>query len=264
MESRHPATESPVHRLAAKLPALVQQEISMHRPGTGSDGVYSARVLSVEHTRLKISLPRCVAGSGYLRETTSVVVHFVIGKTLYEAQGTYCADDRRIREVIIDGEIAPTTRRIYDRTAMQIQGAVVPVSNLRLSRGQFADMSWKRCRTLDISAGGALVQIPFQSPSRAHFLLNLDVPGFDGPLFVFAQVQWGNTCDYDRTQYLCGLNFIVREDLEKHFSKRAVGELPGLMLTFDREKQKELDMFLKERPGDSKQGDRDDRQQDER
>jgi hypothetical protein len=255
MDAPHPATASSVHRLAAKLPALVQQEITMQCSGQGKDEVYSARVLS---------LPRNLAGNGYLRESTPVVVNFVIGKTLYEARGNYCADDRHIREVVIDGDIAPTSRRLYDRTTLQIQATVVPVSNLRLSRGQFAELSWKRCRTLDISAGGALVQIPFQSPTRAHFLLNLDVPGFDGPLFIFAQVQWGNTCDYDRTQYLCGLNFIVREDLEKHFSKRAVTELPDLMLNFDSKKQEELDAFLKEHAGDSKQGDKDDRQQDER
>lgn len=264
MDSNRPATASSIHRLAAKLPALTQQEITMSCPGQATGETYSARVLSVDHINLKISLPRCLSGNGYLRESTPVVVNFVIGKTLYEAHGKYCADDRHIREVIIDGDIAPTSRRLHDRAAMQIQGAVVPVSNLRLSRGGFADLSWKKCRTMDISAGGALVQIPFQSPTKAHFLLNMDVPGFDGPLFIFAQVQWGNTCDYDQTQYLCGVNFIVREDLEKHFSKRAVSELPGLMLTFDRKKQTELDAFLKERAGVSKQGDTDDRQQDER
>ncbi len=236
----------------------------MHSPDQANGEVYTARVLSVDHIRLKISLPRCLAGSGYLRESTPVIVNFVIGKTLYEAYGKYCANDRHIREVVIDGDIAPTSRRMHDRATLQIQATVVPVSNLRLSRGQFADLSWKRCRTMDISAGGALVQIPFQSPTKAHFLLNLDVPGFDGPLFIFAQVQWGNTCDYDRTQYLCGLHFIVREDLEKHFSNRAVTELPGLMLTFDKKKQNELDAFLKERDGVSKQGDKDDRQQNER
>lgn len=236
----------------------------MRRPDQAAGEVYTARVLNVDKINLKISLPRCLSGNGYLRESTPVVVNFVIGNTLYEAKGKYCADNRHVREVVIDGDIAPTTRRIHDRTELQIQATVVPVSNLRLSRGQFADLSWKRCHTMDISAGGALVQIPFQSPTRAHFLINLDIPGFDGPVFIFAQVQWGNTCDYDRTQYLCGLNFIVREDLEKHFSNRAVSELPGLMLTFDRKKQKELEAFLKARTGNAKQGDRDERQQDER
>lgn len=264
MDMHRPATVLSVDRLAARLPALVQHEITMRRPGGAADEVYSARVLSVNQINLKIGLPRCVSGSGYLRESTAVIVNFIIGDEFYEAQGKYCADDRHSREVIIDGDINPTSRRIHDRTALQIHGTVVPVSNVRLSRGQFADMSWKRCCALDISAGGALVQIPFQSPAMAHFLLNMDIPGFDGPLFIFAQVQWGNICDFDSSQYLCGVNFIVREDLEKHFSRQAISELPGLILTFDRKKQKELDEFLKERAGNAKQGDRDDRQQDER
>jgi hypothetical protein len=264
MDSNNPSTVSSTDHLAAKLSALIQQDITVYCPGHNHSGTYTARVLEVDHTRLKISLPRCIAGNGYLRQTAPVIANFIIGNTLYEARARYCADDRRIRELVIEGDIAPTSRRRYDRTSLEIQCGVVPVSNLRLSRGQFAGLTWKKCRTLDISAGGALLQIPFQSRTKAHFLLNLDVPGFDGPLFIFAQVQWGNICDFDRTQFLCGLSFVVREDLGKHFSNGAVTELPGLMLTFDKKKQKELDVFLKERDQVSKQGDRNDRQQDER
>lgn len=264
MRTESRTTASSVHRLAAKLPALIQQDITIYCPSATRGESYTARVLGVNRTRLQISLPRCIAGSGYLRESTPIIANFVIGKTLYEAHGNYCVDNRRTQEVVIDGDIAPTTRRMHDRTTLQFQGGVVPMSNLRLSRGRFADLTWNRCRTLDISAGGAVLQIPFQSPINAHFLLSLDVPGFDGPLFILSQVQWGNICDYDRSQYLCCLSFVVREDWEKHFSKRTVSELPTSVLNFDRKKQKELDAFLEARAGASKQGDKNDRKQNER
>ncbi len=249
------------HRLAAKLPALIQQDITIHRPGQPRGETYAARVLGVDNIRLKISLPRCISGNGYLRESTPVKANFVIGETLYEADAKYMADDRHTRELVVDGDIAPTTRRRFNRTRLQIQAGFAPVSNLRLSRGQLAHLSWKKCRTLDISAGGALLLIPFQPPVKAHFLLNLEIPGFGGPLFVFGQVQWGGTSDHDRTKYICGLRFVVRELLEKHFSPRAISELPALVLAFDKEKQKELDAFLAEHSGRSKKGDTDDAEQ---
>jgi len=244
------------HRLAAKLPALLQQDVTIHRPDPGHGETYVARVLGVDYINLKISLPRRLAGNGYLRESAPVIVNFVIGDTLYEAEGRYNADDRRTRELVIDGNIAPTSRRRYGRTKSRIRTGYAPVSNLRLSRGQLANLSWKTCHTMDVSAGGVLLQMPFQPPVKAHFLLNLDIPGFDGPLFVFGQVQWGGVSDHDRSQYVCGIKFVVTEMLDRHFSTRAVSELPALVLGFTRNKQKELDRLLTRKPDRSKRGDK--------
>jgi hypothetical protein len=245
------------HRLAAKLPALLQQDITIHRPYPGHGETYIARVLAVDHIQLKISLPRRLAGNGYLRESAPVIVNFVIGDILYEAEGKYRADDRRTRELTIDGDITPTSRRRFNRTKIQIRTGYAPVSNLRLSRGQLANLNWKTCRTLDISAGGVLLQLPFQPPVKAHFLLNLEISGFEEPMFVFGQVQWGNGSDHDRSQYICGIRFVVKEMLDRHFSARAVSELPALVLGFTRNKQRELDRFLEqESSGRSTQGDK--------
>ncbi len=254
--NRSESASTKPHRLAAKLPALLQQDITIHCPDTPQNETYIARVLGVDHINLKISLPRRLAGNGYLRESVPAIVNFVIGGTLYEAEGKYRADDRRTREFIIDGHIKPTTRRKFNRTKLQVRAGYAPVSNLRLSRGQLANLIWKSCRTLDISAGGVLLQMPFQPPAKAHFLLNLEIPGLDEPLFVFGQVQWGNGSDHDRSQYICGIKFVVKEMLDRHFSSRAVSELPALVLGFTRSKQKELDRLLSQKPGRIKQGDR--------
>ena len=248
----------PIHRMVAQLPAILQQDITMCASGLGGGIVYTARVLGVDNACMKISLPRRIAGQGYLRASTPVVLNFVIGGTLYEAPADYRADEKHIREVVITGNISPTTRRRFARQPMQTKAGYVPVSNLRLSRGQFANLQWKQCRTLDLSAGGILIEMPFQPPVRAYFLLNLEISGFEGPLFVFGQVCWFSSSKRDRTQYLCGLTFIPREDLVRHFSSRALSELPALMLTFDKNKQKKLDLFMTRLPGRPKRGINDD------
>lgn len=83
----------------------------MYRPGPIRGETFTARVSGVDHIHLQISLPRCIAGNGYLRESTPVIANYVIGKTLYEAHGKYCADHRRTRGVVIDGDIAPISNR---------------------------------------------------------------------------------------------------------------------------------------------------------
>ena len=238
-------TERAVGRLADKLPALIQQDITVFCPNDDAGNVYAARVLAVDDLHLTISLPRRVAGQGYLRSSTPVVVNFIVGRSLYEVSGQYRADDDRSRELILSEDIVETNRRRFERRPITIQTGYVPISDLRLARGQLANLRWKQAITLDISAGGILLRIPFQPPSDAYFLLNLEVSSFDGPLFVFGQVRWFTLSDAGNKTYLCGIRFIPREELSRHFSRRAISELPSIMLPFDLRKQRELDEYLK-------------------
>jgi hypothetical protein len=53
MDSNNPSTVSSTDHLAAKLSALIQQDITVYCPGHNHSGTYTARVLEVDHTRLK-------------------------------------------------------------------------------------------------------------------------------------------------------------------------------------------------------------------
>lgn len=247
-----PTTPSSVqhrYRLAATLPALVQQDITIYCPRDHTRRVYTARVLTVEDLSLRVSLPRHVTGNGYLRTSAEIMVNFVIGGRLYEAPADYRADDQHSREVILVGDIVAATRRRFARIPLQMQAGYVPVSDLSLSRRQFANLRWKQCRTLDLSGGGILMQIPFQAPVNSYLLMNIEIPTFGGPQFIFGQVRWFGISDISRTLYLCGVKFIPMEKLESHFSGRALSDLPDILMQFDTKKQKELDAWLQARSG---------------
>jgi hypothetical protein len=243
--------------LMALLPSIIQQDITIYCLGNRSGNMYSAKILEVENNKLRVNLPRRIAGNGYLRSSASVVVNFVIGKKLYQSPAEYHAEGNHTRELILDGEIKKTTRRLYTRYPLQVQNNYVPISDLRLARGKFANLIWKRSITLDLSAGGVLFQIPFQAPVNSYLLMNLEIPAFQGPLFVFGQVRWFGLGDVNRKLYLCGARFLLREELQRHFSKRALSELPPIMLPFDKKKQRELDAYLKTHSGNKTQGEND-------
>lgn len=247
--SRKPAAD-----LIAQLPALCKQDITLCCSGDESFEMYLARVLNVNETRLDISLPRGVAGKGFLRTSRPVTINFTIGDTLYEAPAEYRAENNRSRELVINGEIKSTSSRRYPRHPMQVLTGYVPVSDMRLSGGNFASLRWHKCMTVDLSAGGALLQIPVQAPINSTLLMNLEIPTFEGPLFVFGQVRWVGLGDTHRRLYLCGVRFLLREELSNHFSRRALSELPPIMLPFDKNKQQELDAHLNGQSGDKKQG----------
>jgi hypothetical protein len=244
--------------LIARLPELVQEDIIIHCSGDKSGNIYSARVLGVDGRRIRINLPRRIAGHGYLRTSRPVVMAFVLSRQLYQCPANYNADDEKIRELEIQGEIKPATRRNHKRNQLQINTGYTPVSDFSLARGQFAALKWKKGMTLDISGGGLLFRTPFQPPADSYFLINLEIPAFQGPFFVFGQVRWVGLCDTNRQQYLCGVRFLLREELPHHFSERALSELPAIIISFDKKMQKELEAYLEEHSGHRNQGENDD------
>jgi hypothetical protein len=251
-------SEKSAANLITKLPALIKQDITICCSGDEPGDMYIARVLTVNESRLDVSLPRRIAGKGFLRKSQPVILNFVIGNTLYEAPAEYKADNNHTRELVIYGDIKQTSRRHYPRHRMQIRAGYVPVSDMRLSEGHFANLRWQKCMTIDLSAGGALLQIPIQAPVNSFLLMNLEIPSFEGPLFVFSQVRWFGLGDTHRRLYLCGIRFLLREELPNHFSRRALSELPPIMLPFDKNKQIELDAHLNRQSGDKKQGESND------
>ena len=253
----HRAVQPDGKDLMACLPFLVQQDITIHCPEEKMTSIYAARVLEVGDRRLRINLPRRLAGSGYLRSSRAVILIFVIGEQLFRCAADYQAEDNHKRELIITGEIEKTTRRFHVRYPLQMHIAYVPVSDMSLARGHFVNLRWKKSMTLDLSAGGALLQIPFQAPVNSYLLMNMEIQNFRGPFFVFGQVRWFGLSDFDRNHHLCGVRFILREELSRHFSDKALSELPKIMLPFDKNMQNELDDYLGKQSGDSMQGEND-------
>lgn len=244
--------------LISNLPALAQQDILIRCFDDKIDNIYSARVLRVEDQRLRISLPRRLAGKGYLQSSRPVSIIFVLDRQLYTCSADYLADERHSRELVVKGVIKPTTRRSHLRHTMQINAVYVSISSFSLTRGQLSGMRWRKGRTLDLSAGGVLLQVPIQVPVDSYLLMNLEIPGFQGSFFVFGQVRWFGLGDTRQKLYLCGVKFLQSDDLARHFSKRALLDIPKMMLQFDKKMQKKLEAYLKTAAGHRKQGDEND------
>ncbi len=244
--------------MIAFLPSLIQQDVTIHCLDDGTTSIYAARVLEVNERCLRINLPRRLAGSGYLRSSRGVILIFVIGEQLFRCAADYQAEDNHKRELMITGDIEKTTRRFHTRYPLQMHIGYVPVSAMSLARGNFVNLRWKNSITLDLSAGGALLQIPFQAPINSYLLMNMEIPKFRGPFFVFGQVCWFGMSDFNRNHHLCGVRFILKEELSRHFSDHAISELPKIMLPFDKNMQKELDDYLGSQSGHRMQGENND------
>lgn len=231
-------------RVIPSLMSLIKNDITLSLPSHGTGNVYHAQVQSVAGNCLSINLPRRVAGQGFLRTSSPVIVSFLVGEILYEVPGEYRAERARVCQIIITGEIKETTRRHFFRLPLEVKMGYVPVSDLSIKTGRLSSVIWKQGSTGDISGGGILIQTQLPAPIGSYLLLNLEIESFQGSLLVFGQVRWSRTSEADSNLYQCGVMFITREDLSAHFSQQALSALSPIMMQFDERKQRQLDAFL--------------------
>ena len=215
---------------------------------------YSAKVIKVKELKMIITLPRRVAGHGYLRKSTQAVVNFIIDNILYEADAHYLADNNQTRELVITGEVRQTTRRYFVRLPFRVKAGYAPVSDFSIGQGRLAKITWKHASTLDISGGGLLIETRIQAPLRSYFIINLEIESFQDSLLLFGQVRWSGVSDLARHLYQCGVKFLPREEWRHHFSPNTISILPPIMKRFDGNKQNELDSFLRRNSGGSNKG----------
>lgn len=238
------------------LPHLTGCEITIiSDPDENNRGVtYSAKVIKVKELKMIINLPRRLAGYGYLRKSTSATVNFIINDILYEATANYLADNNQIRELVITGEVRQTTRRYFTRLPFRVKTGYAPVSDFSIGQGRLAKIQWKHVPTFDISGGGLLIETKIQAPVRSYFIMNLEIESFRDSLLLLGQVRWSGVSDIGRHIYQCGVKFIPREEWRNHFSPNTISILPAVMKRFDRNKQNELDSFLRRNSGGSNKG----------
>jgi hypothetical protein len=240
-------------RLTEKLLAALEGgEITIIYPEQRLGNIYTARVLMIEGNILTVNLPRRVAGPGYLRVSTPVIINFIVNKLLYQAAAEFRAEGEEMREVIIRGAIEETTRRHFTRIPFKTSVGYVPISDLSLSSGRLPRNNWQQCRVGDISGGGVLIQTRNVLQVGAYLLLNVEIESFHGPFFIVGQVRWVGISGSTGRFFQCGIMFIPYEDWPYHFSPPAFSWMPPIMQQFDRMKQDELDRFLEDKTSESK------------
>jgi len=251
--THQPQEEVASSRMTEKLLAALEGgEVTIIHPEQRLGNTYTARVLMVEGNILTINLPRRVAGPGYLRVSTPVIINFVINNLLYRAAAEYRTENEEMREIIIRGAIEETTRRHFTRIPLETSVGYVPISELSLSSGRLPGINWQKCRVGDISGGGALIQTRNIVQVGAYLLLNVGIESFHGPLFIVSQIRWVGVSGSTGKLFQCGLMFIPYEDWVYHFSRPAISWMPPIMQQFDRLKQDEFDRFLENKTSESK------------
>lgn len=201
----------------------------------GAEGIYSCRVADILPDRLLISRPVFEHGRTLLSDNRSVDVNF----TRADAAYTFAARIRELEPKSDDRMFLlnlGSVRRLQRRRFVRIdktEALLYRVLPRPLAvRPEKAEGDSTRTRCINLSAGGMLIQAPERLAQSERLLLDLATCSLKNlPRFLAAVCRY---CRLDDSQQLvAGIEFLLEEDLFRHFTMAEIELLPVEVRRFD-------------------------------
>jgi len=213
--------------------------------GEGSDsGHYAARIEDFAGDGIVIDSPEFISGSTLLRQGSSVLVLITRDDAVYQCYST-------IRKHRSEGgnrflltrprQVTRVQRRQFVRIDM-----LTPVQWARIDTILDYDafdeaLDWIKSSSLNISGGGILLRVTPDLHVGDKLLLRIGLfPELELPEIVAAVCRRRALKD---KQWLAGVEFILQDHLEKHFSQDELDCFPKSVKQYDRAGQNRLVTF---------------------
>jgi len=114
--------------------------------------------------------------------------------------------------------------------------------NASISSARLNKLKWLETKTVNISGGGMLVEIPANLSAEFYMIFHLVLAGFELPSLLLGRICHCNLGKNNR--YQTGVEFITREICRQKLPQVLVRNLPAKLFTYDCDNQKRLDSFL--------------------
>ena len=132
--------------------------------------------------------------------------------------------------ILLDDKVTVLTRRRFQRANLLRPAKFAVIPTMTANGGQIPKLRWLASSTRDISSGGALLQLTSILEARAYLLINIDLEDFPLPSLIIGQVRY--TFSTDGGKIATGVEFIVKEDKDKHSSVGIIGKLPPVVFEY--------------------------------
>ena len=119
--------------------------------------------------------------------------------------------------------------------------ALLPISNFDPTKMQ--KLRWFETETINISGGGTLFDLSTRLEDHSHLFLNISIESIELPQLLVGQVKH---CFADKAgHFLIGVEFIIHESKNKHFSRVMLKNLPSSVFDLTKERRQLLNEQLK-------------------
>jgi len=132
----------------------------------------------------------------------------------------------------LDDQITALTRRRFWRADLQLPTrlTVLPMSTLHTRN--VAKLRWLQVDTLNFSSGGALIELSSYLDVNSFILMNIEQELIDFPALIVGRVCHCHQSSAGRFQI--GVEFVLHEDRDRHFSEAARRALPPVVFEYNR------------------------------
>ena len=202
----------------------------------------STKVVMVNGGVISLDRSGCNGMIDTLVTNQQVVVQFVhkgqrisVDATLKRTSGGKCS-------LVLGEKLTPLSRRRFKRFDINrpVKCAVLPSSDFNARR--LSKLRWIETSSINISSGGLLMSLPKQVANDSYLLLNIEIGDLDFPALIIGQVRYSYPIDSFR--FNIGIEFVVSDLKEKHFSPSTIQKMPPVVFAYTASRRKELNREL--------------------
>ena len=145
--------------------------------------------------------------------------------------------------IILDEHVTLLARRRFARIPVDRPTKFAVIPSAPAKRGQIGRLRWLPSTTTDISGGGVLVHLTASLENLSYILLTIDMEDLPLPALIVGQVRYTYTTENGRIA--TGVEFIVREEKDKHASAGLTHTLPPIVFEYTAALRESIDGQIK-------------------
>lgn len=157
--------------------------------------------------------------------------------TIKKSQGGNC-------NILLEENAHPLAMRRFDRFELSLPIKMAPLTIETFDKSKIAKLRWMQTDTLNLSAGGLLLEMAGFLKSGSYLILNLNTEDFEFPALVLAQVRY--CLQASRTRHKTGIEFVTREMSAGRFDMSMIKKFPPVVFEFNELTREELKNKLKQ------------------
>ncbi len=138
---------------------------------------------------------------------------------------------------VMEEKVMPLSQRRHVRVPVVKPVRLAPFPMTTFMKKSLPHLRWIETETVNVSSGGALIEIPSRLEREVYLILNIDLPTDLFPSLILGQVRHNYPSETGR--FNTGIEFVVKETAKRIVPALTARELPGPVLQYsvhDRER----------------------------
>jgi hypothetical protein len=132
--------------------------------------------------------------------------------------------------IVIGERVVPLSKRKYRRMDLRCRVRLAALPRTQLQPRKLSELRWVETDTINLSSGGTLVTMNSYLEPGVYVVINIDLGHLGFPLLLAGCVR--HCFQRSDGEYCAGIEFIIQEKREDHFSSTSLRQLPNNLFRY--------------------------------